>query len=79
MITTSSYTQTRFTTYELSKNNVLSVTYWETNVPEAEDRSTPKYHSIEVAKLMLNNDDVTEKLEGIFGEIEDYINENQIQ
>jgi len=28
---------------------------------------------------MLNNDDVTEKLEGIFGEIEDYINENQLQ
>lgn len=79
MITTSSYTQTRFTTYELSKNNTLSVTYWETDIPEAEDRSTPRYHNIEIAKLMLNFDDVTEKLEGIFDEIVDYINENQIQ
>lgn len=79
MTNTSSYTQTRFTTYELSEGNVLGVTYWETDVPEAEDRSTPRYHTIEIAKLMLNNEDVTEKLEGINGEIEDYINENQLQ
>ena len=45
MITTSSYTKTRFTTYELSKNNTLNVTYWETDVPEAEDRENKAAHS----------------------------------
>lgn len=79
MITTNSYTQTKYTCYELSKNNVLGVTYWETDCPEAEDRSTPRYHNVEIAKLMLNNDDVTEKLEGIWDDIVDFINENQLQ
>lgn len=79
MITTNSYTQVRYTTYDLSKNNTLNVTYYETNVPEAVDRSTPAYHSIEVAKLMLNNDDVTDKLEVLIDEIEDFINENILQ
>ena len=73
----SNYASVLYTCYELSKNNVLGVTYEESKGPEALDRSTPESHSIEILKLTLNNDDVTEKLEGIWEEIIEHIaNEN---
>jgi hypothetical protein len=74
-----SWTKIKYTCYELSKNNVLGVTYLETDIPESLPH-TPRVHNIEIKKLTLNNDDVTDKLyDALWMEIEDHINENELQ
>ena len=77
------WTKIKYCCYELSKNNIIGVTYLETDIPETIDMgtgSTPRVHNIEIKKLTLNNDDVTDKLyEALWMEIEDYINENHLQ
>jgi len=62
---------THFYSYDLSENVSIGVTYTEDK--QEETRETPGMHSIEVIKLRLNGDDVTDKLEFLIDDIQEDI------
>tara|TARA_R100001463_G_scaffold11755_3_gene32801 strand:+ start:12039 stop:12281 length:243 start_codon:yes stop_codon:yes gene_type:complete len=57
--------------WELSPNNIVEVDY--TYSQEDGDRLQPPYESIEIDKMTLNNDDVTDRFDNYIEEITDEI------
>tara|TARA_R100000935_G_scaffold56270_2_gene87536 strand:+ start:6647 stop:6856 length:210 start_codon:yes stop_codon:yes gene_type:complete len=60
--------------FQLSDNNICEVYYDEIN--DEGDHFTPPYYSIEINKITLNGDDVTDRMETFYDEIVSCINEN---
>jgi len=60
--------------WEFSENNICEVTY--TEYYEVGDHFTPPHYSIEIDKITLNGDCVTEPMEVYYDEIEQAIQDN---
>tara|TARA_R110000751_G_scaffold16235_3_gene51613 strand:- start:756 stop:977 length:222 start_codon:yes stop_codon:yes gene_type:complete len=64
--------------YELSENNIVTAHYELYIQKESEDRLTPPITALEINKLVLNGDDVTDELECLIEKIESDIELNKL-